>query len=911
MSSAYEVRSSRLESTFLLSVTTVKNKMSLTSAKLNGERTSNHNTVNGAALFNGISPQESGAALYSGSPVLEGSQNMTGERENNAILPPVDDSLIEDDETCFPLITSVYSLADSENEPKTDDVQATSSATNVGQRSALSLNRNETSEANLCNKFSYMTKPIKMKEYAAVVDESPSGYKLVCKKKDYEHYTEESSTEGFPIITNGKPYKTKEYTAIPDDSSAGYKMVVVQSPKTPDEPKAKHKVVSSEQTDKFYTSHEKYVLTKTKSEENAVEKPRVERSPPSDTSPLIDLGQTQYGPMKVHESSHVLPTNANSTGVSTASTPTVDIVVPSKRENEARTADSVSSLSRSKLETTSADRNDFCKTSPLSQLEKQMTELVRASQSNNAASQLAQVASAKANDSSAKVSVDVATPPPQKTLNTTTPKGTFYLNVPVDTQTIYIVHNPEGTKFFTVPQGANLTPAALSGLTQGQHFITQNTVLPQGRIQKTFVKSPHPIAPKPETETASVSAKPALAPKPCASSYMVQLANRHSQSNLQVPGNGGGSFVIRNKGGSPTGSSSMSSAVSQQQKVFLITTRTPPTSPTQETVSYPSEMVKRTINTRTVPSQSFTASSSSNYGTLTNPVAISSPTSGIARYQNAATNSLSTRTDKTAGTAASLVTPDGSLHTSLPTTKAEIKIGNPGTSNVCTPSSSPTAKKKVASRSLFAANNDSPTQETVKISAPQTQTSVSLPAQSDTSTGSTPPVSTAGSTSVGLTPHEAKIQRLKELMKQQEDALEKVREKRKRDVDSIREAAGSMKESKPIKKGQTEMSKVDLTNPSNTFLAPAPPKSSSPFARSLIRSKECGDHGFSTPAKKQKTDTLNTPVRSTRGSTTSAETESRGAFVPNADDQKFVRLVGLETVVDGLSNKENRDKLDR
>ena len=839
---------------------------------------------------------------------------MSGERESNAMLPPVDDSLIEDDDTCFPLITSVYSLADTGNDAKSDDVQATSRATNVEQRNAVF--RNENSEANLCSKLSYVIKPIKMKEYAAVIDESPSGYKLVCKKKDYEQHAEETSSESFPIVTNGKPIKTKEYTAVPDDSSAGYKMVVVQPPKTPDDPKAKLRVVSSEQTDTFYTSHEKYVITKNKSEGDAPGKPRMECSSPKDTSPLIDLGQTRYGPMKVQESCHNLPAAVNNTAASTTKTPTVDMAVPSKKETEERAADSVSSM-RTPLETNSADRRDGCQTSPLSQLEKRVTELVDASQANNAASQLAQIAPTQANDSSAKVSASVVSPPRQKTLKTTTPKGTFYLNVPVDTQTIYIVHNPEGTKFFTVPQGANLSPAALSSLAQGQQVVTHNATLPQGRVQKMFKSLPHPIAPKPEAETVPVSAKPPLAPKPTASSYMVQLANRHSQNSIQVPGNGGRVLVVGNKASSPTGRSSPSSAALQQQKVLFVTTRTPATSPSQVTVSYPSEMVKRTVNSGTIPSQSSVATSSSKYVTFANPAAINSPpqspTLDNTKYKYAATNNLSTQTDRTAGIISSAVARNSNLPTSLPTAKSETKIGNLGSISVCTPSSLSTAKKGIVLQSLFPAKSDSPSQETVEISTPQTQTtsSDSLPAKSDSSTESTLPSSSTESSGRGLTPQEARIQRLKELMRQQEDALDKLREKRKRDIENIRESAGTMKDSKPIVKSQTEMVKVEPTNPSSTFLTPAPPKSSSPFARSLARSKDCGDHVYSTPAKKQKTDVVNPPIRSARGSATITATEDRAAFVPDAADQKFVRLVGLETVVDGLSNKENRDKLDR
>ena len=133
--------------------------------------------------------------------------------------------------------------------------------------------------------------------------------------------------------------------------------------------------------------------------------------------------------------------------------------------------------------------------------------------------------------------------------------------------------------------------------------------------------------------------------------------------------------------------------------------------------------------------------------------------------------------------------------------------------------------------------------------------------------------------SPGLSPQEAKIQRLKELIKRQEEAVNKLREKRRLEIDRIR---GPSLTSKQQDDSGTEDSlkseRVPLAEqkrPSSPFAVPLPPKK---------RMKDY-DSGFKSKASK---------------ALDASATPSDGAFIPNSDDKSFVQLVGLENVVNSI-----------
>ena len=141
------------------------------------------------------------------------------------------------------------------------------------------------------------------------------------------------------------------------------------------------------------------------------------------------------------------------------------------------------------------------------------------------------------------------------------------------------------------------------------------------------------------------------------------------------------------------------------------------------------------------------------------------------------------------------------------------------------------------------------------------------------------PSSSTVDKSTGLSPHEAKIQRLKELIKRQEDAVNKLREKRRLEMERIRDPSLSSKlDDGSETSGSLKTERLPLAEqkrPSSPFAVPLPPKK---------RIKEF-DPSFKTSATK---------------ATDSSATPSEGAFIPNADDKAFVQLVGLENVVNNI-----------
>lgn len=138
------------------------------------------------------------------------------------------------------------------------------------------------------------------------------------------------------------------------------------------------------------------------------------------------------------------------------------------------------------------------------------------------------------------------------------------------------------------------------------------------------------------------------------------------------------------------------------------------------------------------------------------------------------------------------------------------------------------------------------------------------------------PSSSEGGKSTGLSPQEAKIQRLKELIKRQEDAVNKLREKRRIEIERIRDPSKLDDSGARDDPSKTErLPLVEQKRPSSPFAVPLPPKK---------RIKEY-DSSFKTNVTK---------------ATDSSVTPSECAFIPNADDKSFVQLVGLENVVNSI-----------
>lgn len=133
--------------------------------------------------------------------------------------------------------------------------------------------------------------------------------------------------------------------------------------------------------------------------------------------------------------------------------------------------------------------------------------------------------------------------------------------------------------------------------------------------------------------------------------------------------------------------------------------------------------------------------------------------------------------------------------------------------------------------------------------------------------------------SPGPSPQEAKIQRLKELIKRQEEAVNKLREKRRLEIDRIRDPSLTSK--------QQDDSGIEDSLKSERVPLAEQKRPSSPFAVPLPPKKRMKDYDSSFKSKASKAlDTSATP--------------SDGAFIPNSDDKSFVQLVGLENVVNSI-----------
>ena len=125
----------------------------------------------------------------------------------------------------------------------------------------------------------------------------------------------------------------------------------------------------------------------------------------------------------------------------------------------------------------------------------------------------------------------------------------------------------------------------------------------------------------------------------------------------------------------------------------------------------------------------------------------------------------------------------------------------------------------------------------------------------------------------GLSPQEARIQRLKELIKTQEDAVNKLREKRRLEIEKIRDQSVVLKPDSEDNEFKPE--RAPPTRSSSPFAVPFPPKK---------RIKE-QDSSFKSKVPR---------------STDLAVMQGEGAFIPNGDDKSFVQLIGLEKVVNNI-----------
>jgi hypothetical protein len=114
----------------------------------------------------------------------------------------------------------------------------------------------------------------------------------------------------------------------------------------------------------------------------------------------------------------------------------------------------------------------------------------------------------------------------------------------------------------------------------------------------------------------------------------------------------------------------------------------------------------------------------------------------------------------------------------------------------------------------------------------------------------------------GLSPHEARIQKLKELLRTQEEAVDRLREKRQKEIDEVRAPPGD----------------------SSNYNTGAAIKRDSPFAVPL-------------PPKKARLEHYRSKLKETNQTV-------KDGFLPNTDDNQFVKLVGLEKVVDKLKAKK-------
>ena len=165
----------------------------------------------------------------------------------------------------------------------------------------------------------------------------------------------------------------------------------------------------------------------------------------------------------------------------------------------------------------------------------------------------------------------------------------------------------------------------------------------------------------------------------------------------------------------------------------------------------------------------------------------------------------------------------------------------------------------------------SPTVASTELGSPDSLPTISRNFPTNISPSEAKPSTSTVEKKTGLSPQEARIQRLKELIKTQEDAVNKLREKRRLEMERIRD--------------QSVISKAD-SEESERERAPLA-RSSSPFAVPLPPKKRIKEQDPSLRNKIQK-------------STESSVNQGEGAFIPNGDDKSFVQLIGLEKVVSNI-----------
>ena len=161
---------------------------------------------------------------------------------------------------------------------------------------------------------------------------------------------------------------------------------------------------------------------------------------------------------------------------------------------------------------------------------------------------------------------------------------------------------------------------------------------------------------------------------------------------------------------------------------------------------------------------------------------------------------------------------------------------------------------------------------------PDTSTTDSVKSISASVPTTTPPAVSRTSDSTplvghGPSPHDAKIQRLKELLRMQEKAVDKLRNKRRVELESARESTIVGRSNAD---GESEL---DTKMESNPFVMPLPPKKMKHDASQIKGG----------------------------GRNESAKKKEEG-FLPNGDDSQFVQLVGLEDVVEKLKRKTEKVK---
>ena len=165
----------------------------------------------------------------------------------------------------------------------------------------------------------------------------------------------------------------------------------------------------------------------------------------------------------------------------------------------------------------------------------------------------------------------------------------------------------------------------------------------------------------------------------------------------------------------------------------------------------------------------------------------------------------------------------------------------------------------------------SPTVASTELGSPDSLPTISRNFPTNISPSEAKPSTSTVEKKTGLSPQEARIQRLKELIKTQEDAVNKLREKRRLEMERIRDQSVISKADSE----ESERERAPLARSSSPFAVPLPPKKR---------------------IKEQDPSLRNKILKSTESSVNQGE----GAFIPNGDDKSFVQLIGLEKVVSNI-----------